>query len=48
MAEIAHSALKENVAWDSTATDDESEDERALLCIYVLPFYLFIWIFTEL
>ncbi|KAG1847594.1 hypothetical protein F4604DRAFT_1594339, partial [Suillus subluteus] len=47
LTEIAHSAWKENV-WpvDSTVTDDESEDECALLCIYARP--IFICIFTEL
>ncbi|KAG2145253.1 hypothetical protein DEU56DRAFT_732233, partial [Suillus clintonianus] len=47
LTEIARSAWKENV-WpvDSTVTDDKSEDEHALLCIYVLT--IFLCIFTEL
>ncbi|KAG2335667.1 hypothetical protein BDR05DRAFT_1003682 [Suillus weaverae] len=46
LTEIARSAWKENV-WpaDSTVTDDESDDERALLCIYALT--IFLCIFTE-
>lgn len=51
--EIICSAWKEHV-WptDSTVTDDESEDKRALLCIYTLTIFLCIvaelWVlFTE-
>ncbi|KAG1720917.1 uncharacterized protein EDB91DRAFT_1088646 [Suillus paluster] len=37
LTDIARSGLKECAAWDSAVTEDESEDERALLCIYKSP-----------
>ncbi|KAG2103163.1 hypothetical protein BD769DRAFT_1676420 [Suillus cothurnatus] len=40
LTEIACSALKEDVSWDSPATDNKSDDERALLHIYVLLFLI--------
>lgn len=46
LTDIARSALKEQAACDSTLTEDESEDDRAMLCIYML--LVAFLLFTEL